>query len=247
MSWLDPVRAALDDLEQPVAVFFRDDDAGWGDAQLAKMLDRFGHHGVPIDLAVIPTELTPPLAASLIARAATAELHLHQHGFAHRNHEPTGRKYELGPARSITAQAADVKRGKELLARALGDLVEPIFTPPWNRCTGDTGEVLAELGFRVLSRDHTAPPLGRADLVEVPVTIDWFGQTKGIPWSRTQLAARIVESIGAGGAVGVMLHHAVTDTNELAAIDELLALVASHPAVTSTTILEVAVGVGAAG
>src|SRR5205823_3060705 len=36
--WLDPLRAALDDAVEPVAFFFRDDDAGWGDGRLLLLL-----------------------------------------------------------------------------------------------------------------------------------------------------------------------------------------------------------------
>ena len=51
--------------------------------------------------------------------------------------------------------------------------MEPIFTPPWNRCTIDTGTALAELGFRVLSRESRAEPLGVPGLLELPIHIDW--------------------------------------------------------------------------
>jgi hypothetical protein len=57
----------------------------------------------------------------------------------------------------------------------------------------------------VLSRDTTAPPLGRAELREVPVTVDWFGHRTGRRWSRDELAERIAERIGGGGPVGIML------------------------------------------
>ena len=40
-SWLQPVEAALDAAPAPVPVFFRDDDAGWGDERLLALLDAF--------------------------------------------------------------------------------------------------------------------------------------------------------------------------------------------------------------
>ena len=66
---------------------------------------------------------------------------VHQHGLAHVNHEPDGRKFEFGPSRTHEEQRADIEAGRRLLAERLGDAVEPIFTPPWNRCTRDTGGV----------------------------------------------------------------------------------------------------------
>src|SRR4051812_44895721 len=90
VHWLDPVRGALE--ANAASVFFRDDDAGWADARLCALLDRFERHGLPADLAVIPAALDHRLAGELRRRAATQRLGLHQHGFAHRNHEPDGRK-----------------------------------------------------------------------------------------------------------------------------------------------------------
>ena len=72
------------------------------------------------------------------------------------------------------------------LADAFGDLIEPVFTPPWNRCTAVTAEVLADAGFAVLSRDSTATPLPDARVAEVPVTVDWFGSLDR-PWGPTLL------------------------------------------------------------
>ena len=74
----------------------------------------------------------------------------------------------------------------------------------------------------MLSRDVTAAPIDSYGLVEVPVTVDWFGHRKGVRWTELELAGRIAADVAGGGPVGVMLHHAVTDDEELAAIAELL-------------------------
>ena len=163
MSWLDPVRQALD--EGPCTVFFRDDDAGWGDERLWALLDLFDRRSLPVDLAVIPAELHPTLTAELTVRARAGQVHLHQHGFAHFNHEPTGRKCEFGPARSYEAQAADITHGAAILRGAFGELVHPVFTPPWNRCTAVTADVLADAGFAGQCPDSTPPPQPAAPLL----------------------------------------------------------------------------------
>ena len=227
MSWLDPVRRALD--EGPCRVFFRDDDAGWGDERLWVLLDLFDRRSLPVDLAVIPAVLHPTLTAELTVRARAGGVHLHQHGFAHVNHEPAGRKCEFGPARSYEAQAADITRGAAVLGDAFGELVHPVFTPPWNRCTAVTADVLADAGFAVLSRDSTATPLPAARIAEVPITVDWFGSRKGVRWTPYELADRLAAAVRSGGPVGIMLHHAVTDDGEFAAISSLLALLTAHP------------------
>src|SRR3954451_22796727 len=138
--WLDPVTAALDAAPAPVPVFFRDDDAGWADARLFDLLDRFAACSLPVDLAVIPMELDAALAEELAARPRVG---LHQHGLAHVNHEREGRKHEFGPSRDAAAQRADIAAGRARLTDLLGDRVDPIFTPPWNRCTAATGDCLA--------------------------------------------------------------------------------------------------------
>lgn len=236
MTWLDPLRAALDGSDPPCPVFFRDDDAGWGDSELRALLDVFDRHGVPADLAVIPAALHPGLVSELRRRQAGSPLHLHQHGCTHGNHEPAGRKQEFGSSRDHAAQAADVARGRELLQQAFGGACDPVFTPPWNRCTPVTADVLVEEGFAVLSRDVTAGRFERPGLAEVAVGVDWLGHHRGVRWDRAELARRLAAAVAAGGPLGVMLHHAVTDAAELTAIEELVALVGSHPHAALTTI-----------
>ena len=95
---------------------------------------------------------------------------IHQNGFAHVNHEREGRKCEFGPSRGFAAQREDIAAGQERLRELLGERLDPFFTPPWNRCTADTGAALVELGFAGLSREHRAEPLGV--LPEVSVHLD---------------------------------------------------------------------------
>ena len=236
-DWLDSVQRALDASTTPVPFFFRDDDAGWEDELLSDLLDRCQARGVHIDLAVIPAELKPDLATALCDRASTGLVHLHQHGYRHVNHEAEGRKYEFGPSRSHDQQLADIAEGRDMISGLLHPYVDPIFTPPWNRCTDQTAAALINLGFQALSRDHTAVPFGLPDLAEVPVTVDWFAKKKSEPWAREEVARQLVERIAAGGRpVGVMLHHAITNEEHLGLVDDLLALVADHPKAVSTSI-----------
>ncbi len=228
--WLDPVRAALDTSATPASVFVRDDDAGWGQDRLAALVAVAERHGVVVDLAVIPDTLDDAIAAELVGWAERGHVRLHQHGRSHTNHERVGRKCEFGPARSRHDQQLDLIHGAHHLARHLGPHVDPVFTPPWNRCTAVTAALLAELGWRVLSRDHTAEPFGRPDLAEIPVTFDWFGRSGGEPWGPAERAERLASSLtGGNGPTGIMLHHAVTDDENLAAVDQLFTLLATHP------------------
>lgn len=229
-DWLDPVRAALDGPSEPAPVFFRDDDAGWSDERLHTVLDLFARRELPVDLAVIPAALGPRLAARLERRCANEPIGLHQHGFAHANHEPAGRSCEFGPSRHRTAQLNDLEAGRRRLDDLLGPLVQPFFTPPWNRCTAATGSCLRELGFATLSREARAEPLGLEGLPELPVDVDWSARRKGVRLSREAVGHRLAQAFAAPGPVGVMLHHATLDARELEELDALLELLACHPA-----------------
>jgi hypothetical protein len=229
-AWLDPLRAALDGSPHRVDFFFRDDDVGWGDERLWSLLDLFGERGLPIDLAVIPAAVSGATAAALSSRMRSdGGVGLHQHGLAHADHEVEERKCEFGSSRGRAAQRADIARGRGLIHDLFGAAADPIFTPPWNRCTADTGLCLAELGFRALSREWRATPLAIAGLVELPVRVDWFARRKRQRITKGELARLLVAAVEAREPVGIMFHHADMDAEERAGAAELLDLIAEHP------------------
>src|SRR5262249_24018674 len=175
-AWLDPLRQALDESDTRIDFFFRDDDVGWANDEFRTLLDCFRRHSVPLDIAAIPTALTAELADELctLHAEAPAEVGVHQHGFPHTNHEGFGPKCEFGSSRTHQDQYRDIQFCKLKLEEMLGSALDPIFTPPWNRCTAITGVCLRQLGFRVLSRDATTPSLTLSGLKELPISIDWF-------------------------------------------------------------------------
>ncbi len=209
---LSPVLRALDARADPLPAFIRDDDAGWDDEALFALLDTMGEAGVPIDLAVIPMATGPDLAGALRARADAAPglIGLHQHGYAHTNHEATGRRCEFGASRPADAQRHDVTQGRAHLQALFGARLDGFFTPPWNRCAPGTPALLAEAGFVALSRDITAPP--QATLPELAVTLDWckHRQPDGLDTQAlaTSLGAAVAARPGTQQPLGLMLHHA---------------------------------------
>ena len=227
------LRTALAEAPAPVEVFFRDDDAGWGDERLLRLVDVFEGHGLPLDLAVIPAELTTSLAETLRERPVG----LHQHGYAHVNHQREGRKCEFGSDRSRAEQEHDIATGRDRLRELLGDRLDPFFTPPWNRCTRDTGEALVALGFAALSREHRAEPLGL--LPEVSVHLD---VARLAP---EELDARFAAHVREGGPVGVMFHHAVMEDEDFARAGTLLELLSGHANVAPRTLAELVRAAGA--
>lgn len=232
VDWLAPVRAALDSIDSHIIVFFRDDDAGWADNQLYALLDCFTNLNMPIDLAVIPQAIDHRLAETLLDRRLhnPAILGLHQHGYAHNNHEVAGRKCEFGPSRNYENQYGDVLAGKMHLDTLLESALDNIFTPPWNRCTNDTASCLINLGFNALSRDLTATPFKLNNLVELPVGVDWCGIRARFaePWSALASAIAVRMLQAKTQPIGIMLHHAVMDSEDLNHLQALLHLFSKH-------------------
>jgi hypothetical protein len=225
---------ALPARDTPLPLFLRDDDAGWADERLLQLIDTTAAAGVPLDLAAIPAAVTPGLAATLCRHldAEPALLGLHQHGCHHLSHEPEApgaRKCEFGPARAPDAQRADLLHGRSLLLQHFGARVDPLFTPPWNRCAAFTPALLAELGFVALSRDRGAP--AQADLPELPVDVDWscHHRAGGAAAVADALAAALQARAADGQPLGLMLHHAVMDEAEFALLGRLLRRLAAHP------------------
>jgi Uncharacterized protein conserved in bacteria (DUF2334) len=230
-DWLLPIRQVLDNSPQPVRIFFRDDDAGWANDRLYALLDVFATWQMPIDLAVIPDALEQTLADELLVRwrQSPGLLGLHQHGFSHQNHEPeTARKCEFGQARNHAQQAADIIKGKVLIDSFFGLANDPIFTPPWNRCTQDTVQCLQDVGFEILSRDLSAPPFANNTLKAAPVSINWSRLIKDHNHPREEIAKNIANSIQNNPLTGIMFHHADMAVSHLNDLADLLSLLSSH-------------------
>ena len=239
-SWIDPLVRALDSRTTSIRVFVRDDDAGWHDERLRKLLDDFADAMFPIDLAAIPAAASPALARALVERRRLQPLGVHQHGFAHVNHEPAGRPCEFGEARQPWAQRTDIAQGRRILLGLFGEHLDSIFTPPWNRCTAATGRSVRECGIRAISRDATAQPLNVDGLVECPIAADWFAKHRGRRLSREEWGGAFARRLEqATLPLGVMLHHAVMDDGERAAWRAVLRVLASHPKVIGTAMRDV--------
>ena len=238
---ISAVLAALDAATAPVHFFIRDDDAGWDDARLFALLRCTEGARVPIDLAVIPQATGAGLAAQLRAcvDGAGGRIGLHQHGHAHSNFEPTGRKCEFGPSRDLQAQRRDLIAGREHLRTRFGARLDAFFTPPWNRCSDATPGLLAELGYTGLSRDRSAPH--QQALPELRVEVDWCRQQR-LAEARDEsrgeaggealgdaIGLDLARHVQGGATVGLMLHHAQMGDAELNWLGDALSNWARHP------------------
>lgn len=239
-AWLDPVKRALESNRLPSCVFFRDDDAGFGDDRLWRLLDLFGTRGLPLSIAAIPARLDPKCAERLVRSIRTSDglLAVHQHGYAHVNHERRGRKYEFGPSRSHSQQFRDIREGKKLMSGLFCGLEDPIFTPPWNRCTSVTARALHELGFSVLSRESRAHRIQSRGLLELPISIDWLTKRKGVRLGKDELSLRMAEVIRTEREFGVMLHHAEMDHGEREAFEQFCMVLGRYGEVNPVSMMK---------
>jgi hypothetical protein len=234
------VLQALDTVKVPINAFIRDDDAGWEDARLMNLLDVAERSGVPIDLAAIPLAVSHALARDLCIRIDRNpdRLGVHQHGYAHTNHQADGRASEFGSANDLDSQRLDLERGRALLLQQFGHRLDAIFTPPWNRCASSTPGLLGELGYTALSRDRGATP--QHAISELSVDIDWckhygIGGLEAVARALTRaIHGHILDAL----PLGLMLHHAVMDAGELAQLEELLGILGKHPGVRWTPMRE---------
>lgn len=211
----------------PLAGFIRDDDAGWDDDALDRLLDALGGSGLPVDLAAIPTAVGDATARLIASRCtAGAAIGVHQHGFSHANHETAARKCEFGGARPENAQRQDLAAGRRLLQERFGERLDGFFTPPWNRCSTATPGLLARLGYTALSRDRGAP--AQHDLPEIAVDVDWSRRYREGGAGRAMAACvdAIADCRRAGRPFGLMLHHAAMQPDEIDALVAILGLLA---------------------
>jgi len=242
-QWLDPFRARLDSTSSPMTFFFRDDDGGWEDERLFELIEVFGARTMPVTLAVIPSAMQDTVARRLgaVMDGAPRLVQVHQHGFAHVNHEPHGRKCEFGASRPAAAQRLDIEQGQARLADLFGPRVRSMFTPPWNRCTRATADCLVELGFSVLSRDAGAARFEVPALAELPVRWDWFAHRHHERLAPDAAGLSLAAAATSGEPTGIMLHHARMDETERRRLGELLDVLA-HPNARVQTMWEVAEG-----
>ena len=225
--------------QSPIPVFFRADDIGVPSDNFSRMMALFKKKEAPLCLAVVPAWLTPErwtAIAKLCDRGASLWC-WHQHGWKHMNHEISGKKNEFGPARSEAHICADVSRGKERLQDIMGPAFSPYFTPPWNRCSPSTINILKDLGFQALSGSRTSEPKPDS-LQNIAVNVDLH--TRKEPDSLSCLSGLTdeIEQAARSGCIGIMLHHQRMNEQAFTLLDNLLEIISRQPLLGPVTFKE---------
>ena len=228
----ETITAALSRLKPgaTISTFFRADDIGVPSYNFFAMTDCFTRHNLPLCLAVVPAWLTDPRWEAIEQRVDTT-LPLwcwHQHGWSHRNHETTGKKYEFGPSRTGADIESDLIQGRTRLESVLGKDYSPFFTPPWNRCSPVTLDALARLQFHGVSRSR-GEQKQPAPLPDLYINVDLHTRKEDDPdTSLHNLCDEFAHAIE-NMHVGIMLHHQRMDRPALLFLDGLLRIIAAQP------------------
>ena len=206
-------------------IFFRNDDVADNDPGLRRLVDIFTEAGVPLNLQIIPGLLTENCSSFLLElkTAGPGLIELNQHGWLHKNHEPSGRKCEFGSSRNFEQQLADIRAGKERLEEMLGDAFNPVFTPPWNRYTDDTVRVLEALEFKALSALQRNGQINSGTLREISVTLDIIDWKNGaVLKPMDHLMDDLARQIAVGDTIGILIHHQVMGDEAFGFVSDLL-------------------------
>ena len=195
--------------KSPGHIFFRADDVAAPGEKFARLMGIFKRHRVPLCLAVVPAWLTGRRWQYLKGLGAK-ESSLwcwHQHGWRHVNHETDGKKQEFGVSRSRLRIKRDLVLGKRRLENLMAAEFYPVFTPPWNRCSLSTLQLLGELGYVAVSRSRGSEPKAPRELSDYWVNVDLHTRKERDPavgWKN--LLAEFQQAISSKFC-GIMIHH----------------------------------------
>ncbi len=223
-----------------VATFWwRDDDAVRYTPALNRLLTISAEFELPMALAVIPSRVRAELAACLGTYHQVSVL---QHGYAHRNHAPTGVKAtEFDMHRPRHRIIDELVCGRERIGRLFPQQVLPILVPPWNRIDHTWLAELPRVGltglstFRARERAEAVPGLRQVNChVDL---IDWRGARGFVGWAKAlaeivaHLQGRRSAQLDANEPTGLLTHHLQHDPDCWRFLEAFLGRMREHPAV----------------
>lgn len=211
-------------------IWWRDDDAVSTTPHLDRLSAMSDKLGVPVHLAIIPRDAEDGLVEYVSSRPNLIPV---VHGWAHKNHAPTGeKKSEFRLHRPLSEIVQDAQSGASRMRALFADQLCPMFVPPWNRIAPEVVKELPAAGYRILSTatprpsPQVAPGLDQINTHLDP--IDWRG-TRGLAAPETLIAktAQLLRNRREGRAdnaepFGILTHHLVHDEDIWAFTHDLL-------------------------
>jgi hypothetical protein len=190
-------------------IYFRADDVAVPGKRFARLLSLFKRYRLPLCLAVVPAWLTCLRWQSIkwLGGKSSSLWCWHQHGWRHVNHETGGKKQEFGSARSTSEIKQDLIRGKQRLEHLMEEAFYPVFTPPWNRCSLNTLQVLRDLGYVAVSRSRNSPPASPEELPDFSMDVDLHTPRETNPEAGLNNLFETLQQSLSNGCSGIMIHH----------------------------------------
>ena len=148
----------------------------------------------------------------------------HQHGMSHTNYQQEGKKGEFGDNCTPDHIHADLVQGRKKLLDIIGGIFCPVFTPPWNRCSRATLELLAGLDYMAVSRSNGAKPSAEHIIPDYAINIDLHTRRET---DEDQGWENLLTEFKRGserGYFGIMLHHQLMNEHAFDFLDRLLPL-----------------------
>ena len=213
--------------QQP-QLWWRDDDAISRTPELKHLTEVANDAKIEILLAVIPAHAHKELAAYIKQHAILKPC---IHGWSHTNYAPVPeKKCELGSHRPLDEVLADIGRGRQRLEELIGNCLEPILVPPWNRMRDDLAPLLPQVGIKAFStfaHRRSVPKMQVNTHVDI---MNWKapGGTvgKSLDAVQNELASALSVSRANGCyPIGLLTHHLVHDEAAWATVSAL----AAHP------------------
>ncbi len=215
--------------QSEIKLFFRADDIAVPSNNFSKMMALFQKYELPLCLAVVPVWMTRARWETMGEYNDQGDLFCwHMHGYQHLNHENRGKKQEFGPSRLSKDLHHELSKGCDRLKSILGNQFTPFFTPPWNRCSMETMQVLKNLGFKGISRSHGSDPDPPYGLEEFPIHVDLHTRKEKEPdkgWDNLFLEFNTGLN---SSSCGIMIHHMRMNSSAFIFLEFLLKCLRSY-------------------
>jgi len=221
-------------------LWWRDDDAAEPCVGLDRLMALSDTYVVPCGLATVPERTGEPLRKSV---SGSSHVWILQHGFAHRNHAPSGSgAWELGLHRPATEVLEELRSGMTKLTQLFKERFVPVVVPPWNKIDPELLPYLPVMGYRGLSasyrKSRPVPPDGLRVADAHCDVLSWKDKAARFAGAE-RCVADIVEhlkekrtgAIDAAEPTCVLTHHLEMDGEAWAFMDALLSLTMPHPSV----------------
>jgi hypothetical protein len=106
----------------------------------------------------------------------------------------------------------------------MGSDFSPFFTPPWNRCSDQALELLAELEYRGVSRSR-GEQYRRAFVDDFFINVDLHTRKEADPASALQGLCRELRQAIEENYVSIMIHHQLMNESSFELLDLLLSYI----------------------